>query len=93
LKEHNTMSAGNNFATHDGSHVGGAVAMAIDQTGLAVPIESGTPIGAVGLTDEALEKFCRALAAHAVMVSGDKSKDAMEKAAQAIMNFARGAKS
>ena len=90
------MPAGNNFATHDGSHVNGAVAMAVDEKGLAVPIEAGTPIGAVQFADEALEKLCRALAAAIVLSSGDKgaekNKDAMERTATTIMSFARGSK-
>jgi hypothetical protein len=83
------MPSGNNFSTHDGSQVVGSVAMAIDKNGQAVPIEAGTPIGAIQLSDAALEKICRALAAHSVLISGDKSKDAMDKTAQAILDFAR----
>jgi hypothetical protein len=86
------MPAGNNFVTHDGSQVGGAVAMALNDKGEAVPVGADTPIGAVEWSEATLEKFCRALAAHVVLMAGgkdaEKNKDAMEKTATAIMAFA-----
>lgn len=75
--------SGNSFATPDGAHVTGAVAMALDDAGNAVPIEADTPIGTVKLD---LEELCRALAAHACIIAG---KGDMEETAQAILNFAK----
>lgn len=78
---------GNSFPTKDGGHVTGAVNMAVDKNGCAVPVKADTPIGTVtvqgGIT---LEQFCRALAAHVVAVNG--GGDA-EKTAQEILGFAK----
>lgn len=75
--------SGNSFPTGDGGHVTGAVAMALDEDGNAVPIEADTPIGTVKLD---LEELCRVLAAHACIVAGGGD---MEEVAQAILRFAR----
>lgn len=72
--------AGNSFETHDGSHVGGVVAMAIDKNGQAVPVDV-TPTFT-------LEQLCRALAAHAVACR--LGPDDENEAAAKILNFARG---
>lgn len=77
--------AGNSFTTHDGTHVTGAVAMAVDEDGKAVPIEADTPIGRVAL-DFTFEEFCRALAAHAAIVAGKGDAAGL---AQHIVAFAR----
>jgi hypothetical protein len=78
---------GNSFQTHDGAHVGGAVAMALDDKGNAVPIEADTPIGTVKIEGLSftLEQFCRALGAHASIVA----KTDAEAAAKTILAFAR----
>jgi hypothetical protein len=77
--------AGNSFETHDGSHVPGAVAMAVGDDGQAVPVGEHTPIGKVRIEGFTFEQFCRALAAHAVLCG--KSDD-MESAAEQIRDFA-----
>ena len=65
---------GNSFSTHDGASVTGAVAMALDDKGMAVPVTERTPIGMVRIEGLALDVLCRALAAHAALITG-KSAD------------------
>lgn len=72
---------GNSFATHDGAHVSGAVAMALDEQGRAVPVTEDTPIGRVRV--EGIDLICRALAAHAAFISGKP----VDKAYRAISEF------
>jgi len=84
--------AGNSFATPDGPHVTGAVAMALDAKGQAIPIEADTPIGTVKVEGvPTLEQLCRALAAHAALIAGKDGPD--EAAAALILSFARKAAS
>ena len=83
---------GNSFSTHDGATVTGAVAMALDDSGKAVPIEAETEIGTVRVKglNFSLDQFCRALAAHASVVrGGDASKHEVESLAKQILDFAR----
>lgn len=72
---------GNSFQTHDGATVTGAVAMALDERGNAVPIEADTEIGTVRIKDLpfSFEQFCRALAAHASIVSKSDPDEALAK--------------
>lgn len=72
--------SGNSFETHDGSHVGGVVAMAPGKDGKATPIEPFT-----------LEQLCRALAFHGALCSGKKADaESLESAAQQMIAFAKG---
>ena len=63
---------GNRFATHDGAHVTGAVAMALNDQGEAVPVGADTPIGLVRIE---VEPLVRALAAHAALITGKPVAD------------------
>lgn len=69
--------AGNSFETHDQSHVGGVVVMALDKNGQAIPVDVTPPF--------TLEQLCRALGAHAVLCRGEGD---MEKSAEQIRSFA-----
>ena len=76
---------GNSFATHDGASVTGAVAMALDDTGMAVPVTDKTHIGTVRVEGLAVDLICRALAAHAAFITGKP----VDKAYHDISDFVR----
>ena len=81
--------AGNSFTTHDGASVTGAVAMALDDTGMAVPVTDKTHIGTVRIEGLAVDLIARALAAHAALITGKKADDAY----RAISAYMHGASS
>lgn len=72
---------GNSFPTKEGTRVSGTVAMALDEGGRATPIKAETPIGTVNVDPMFVEKVCRALGAHAAIVTG---KDVVEVTRQII---------
>lgn len=62
--------------------------MALDEKGNAVPIKAHTPIGRVQIEGFTLEQLCRALAVHAMLITGKQGVDTAEANAQAILAFA-----
>ncbi len=88
----------NSFATKSGSHVTGAVAMAVGDDGLAEPVTAETPIGTVRVDGAVhvdnqpftLEQLCRALAAICALQSGKTMTEA-EHVAKVVFAFASGA--
>lgn len=53
----------NSFPTKNGATVTGAVAMALDDDGNAVPVEEGTAIGTVTLSQKSIDALAAAIAA------------------------------
>lgn len=80
---------GNSFPTKEGTRVTGTVAMGLDDSGRAAPIKADTPIGMVNVDPRFIDKMCRALGAHASIVTG---KDIVDVTRQ-IIAAAEGARS
>lgn len=76
----------NSWPTHEGGpQVAGAVTMAVDENGFAVPVTDDTPIGVVSVSDASFERLARLLAAHAIAVGNSSDP---EKLAAEFMEFA-----